>query len=292
MTEKNYLRNDLDTHVMTESKSRSFNFRRADGSSFYFFNITWSAGKISLSGDIGNIVLYDVYAMPSFETAVQWAATSEIDYLLGKSEIKKQYQPKETADLIISNANAPVIEAINGIYDTNYIRDPQTGKYVLDKRRLRVDGMRQQKQELRRGEIEEWQVEDIYIFEKKEHGNLIIELAGGDDCPYRYWSFCDCWEKWVEIWKSLDDFGRYSNYSNDKVKNVLKSSYRANMRDAVYNACYTQDEAAALMCRLGYDDFPIVYDYSFNARRLAAAIRWACQRLIAEGVVPAERAAA
>lgn len=64
------------------------------------------------------------------------------------------------------------------------------------------------------------------------------------------------------------------------------------MRQAVYDTCVFEDDAAALMCRLGYDDFPIIYEYSFTHYRLASAIRWACQRLIAEGVVPAEREAA
>lgn len=274
MRDKNYLRNDLDTHVMTESKSRSFNFRRADGSSFYFFKITWSAGVIGITGDMGELMLEQWHAMPTFEKAVRWAADAELQYLLGKSNVSEEYDGKETAKAIISHANHEVIEALNGQF------------WSKERRR---DGMRQIAQKIRKGLLEKEELEDydIYSFSKRENHSPLYR-----DIPEKYWDFCEVWNGWLEIWKALEDFGRFRQWSDDSLKNILKPSYRREMRKAVEEACCTEMGAIDLFNHTDYDDYPIMREYSFTNYRLAAAIRWACQRLIAEDVVPAEREAA
>lgn len=275
MTEKNYLRNDLDTHVMTESKSRSFDFRRADGSSFYFFKITWSAGVISIMGDMGSLTLENWYAMPTFEKAVHWAANAELQYLLGKSNVSEEYDGKETAKSIIRHANHEVIEALNGQFWNRERRD---------------DGMRQIAQKIRKGLLEKEELEDydIYSFSKRTK----VDIYQFRNDPKKYWDFCGVWNGWLDLWKALEDFGRYREWSDDSLKNILKPSYRREMRKAVEEACCTEMGVIDLFNHTNYDDYPIMRDYSFTNYRLAAAIRWACQKFIAEGLVPAEREAA
>lgn len=275
MRDKNYLRNDLDTHVMTESKSRSFDFRRADGSSFYFFKITWSAGVISIMGDMGSLTLENWYAMPTFEKAVHWAADAELQYLLGKSNVSEEYDGEETAKAIIRHANHEVIEALNGQFWN---------------RERRSDGMRQIAQKIRKGLLEKEELEDYDIYSFSKHTKEATHMYR--DIPERYWGFCEVWNGWLELWKALEGFGRYREWSDDSLKNILKPSYRKEMRKAVEEACCTEMGVIDLFNHTDYDDYPIMRDYSFTNYRLAAAIRWACQKFIAEGVVPAEREAA
>lgn len=275
MRDKNYLRNDLDTHVMTESKSRSFNFRRANGSSCYFFKITWSAGVISITGDMGELMLEHWNAMPTFEKAVRWAADAELQYLLGKSNVSEEYDGKETAKAIISHANHEVIEALNGQF---WIRE------------RRSDGMRQIAQKIRKGLLEKEELEDYDIYSFSKHTKEATYMYR--DIPERYWGFCEVWNGWLELWKALEGFGRYREWSDDSLKNILKPSYRREMRKAVEEACCTEMGVIDLFNHTNCDDYPIMRDYSFTNYRLAAAIRWACQKFIAEGVVPAEREAA
>lgn len=272
MTEKNYLRNDLDTHVMTESRSRSFNFRRADGSSFYFFKITWSAGVISITGDMGELMLEHWNAMPTFEKAVRWAANAELQYLLGKSNVSEEYDGEETARDIIRLANHEVIEALNGQFWG---------------RERRSDGMRQIAQKIRKGMLEKEDLEDYEIYSFSKHARGIIPTYC--DVPEKYWGFCEVWNGWIQLWKALEGFGRFREWSDNNLKNILKPSYRREMRKAVEEACSTEMGAIDLFNHTDYDDYPIRRDYSFTNYRLVAAIRWACQRLIAADVVPAER---
>ncbi|MFT8463171.1 hypothetical protein [Acetobacter persici] len=278
MTE-NYLRNDLDTHVMKEAVSRSFNFRRADGSSFYAFNLTWNYGHLSISGDMGELMLEHYHAMPTFEKAVHWAADAENQYLLGKSNVREEYDAEKTAKSIIQNANTNIIEALNG--------SKWAGK-------SRSDGMRQIAQKIRKGILEKEDLEDydIYFFNKKENFNLRLESMACDK-PEHFWIFSEVWDKWLHLWKALEGFGHYSMWSDEEVQNILKPSYRREMRDAIIDICSSEDGALELLRNLGnHDDYPIMTDYSFTNYRLVSAIRWACQRLISEGIVPEKRAAA
>ncbi|MFT8597676.1 MAG: hypothetical protein ABF748_06500 [Acetobacter orientalis] len=277
--EKNYLRNDLDTHVMTESISRSFNFRRADGSSFYCFNLTWNYGHLIITGDMGELTLDHYYAMPTFEQAVHWAASGENDYLLGKSNVRPEYDATKTANYIISNANAPILEALNG--SKNWFNGE------------REDGMRQIAQKIRKGLKEKEEIEDydIYHFEKLKPGTV----GYAADNPHNFWSFCEVWEKWAELWKALEGFGHWLDYSNEEFSKIANPAYRREMREAIQDLCCNEEGALALFRNFqntAYDDYPIRTDYSWSNYRLVSAIRWACQRLIAEGVVPLEKVAA
>lgn len=275
----NYLRNDLDTHVMKEAVSRSFNFRRADGSSFYAFNLTWSYGHLSISGDMGELMLEHYYAMPTFEKAVHWAADAENQYLLRKSNVREEYDSEKTANFIIQDANSAVIEALNG--------SEWFGKG-------RLDGTRQIAQKIRKGILEKECLEDydIYFFYRKE-GVSFPSSCEDFDTPERFWVFSEVWNKWAQLWKALVGFGHYKKWSDDELRNILKPSYRREMREAIIDICSSEDGALELFRSFeDYDDYPIMTDYSFTNYRLVSAIRWACQRLISEGVVPEEKAAA
>ncbi|MFP2872642.1 hypothetical protein ACLEIY_10385 [Acetobacter tropicalis] len=287
--DKNYLRNDFDTHVMTESVSRSFDFRRPDGSSYYFFNMTWSRGKISISGDIGSMVLQCWPAMSSLESSVHWGHNADLDYLLGKSSAKEEYDGEATARELIRIANREVIEAINGYWIDDYFRDPET-KIYSSKKRLVHSGMRQDLQKVRKGELDRDMIEDVLLFEKKEEKKS-CSLPHQDN-PHRYWSFFDCWNTWVDLWKALEGFGLYHDYSDDELKNITKPSYRRKMREEIESVCYYKDGAISLFRNTSFDEYPLQYNYSFNNYRIVAAFRWACRRLLAEGVVQPEKAAA
>ncbi|MCI1908976.1 MAG: hypothetical protein LKI99_04600 [Acetobacter fabarum] len=282
--ERKYLRGNLDTHVMKEDVSRSFNFRRQDGSSLYFFNLTWSRGKISISGDMGEIIFTHWQAMPTFEEAILWAHNAELEYLLGKTDKCHVYQAQKTAQNIIADANSEVITAINGYYDTKHIKDTETGMYKPVKI-LRYRGMRQELSACRNGEMERDDVEDIYVVEKIDSNHHFFCSIRGKEDPRVNWNLFDCWDKWAFIWKALDLFGLDKDFSDEEFPKILKADYRRQMREAIMTECETSESAANLCFRIGADDPDLYYDYSHNDYALAAAMRWACGKLIEAGVV-------
>ncbi|MFT8551714.1 MAG: hypothetical protein ABF739_11590 [Acetobacter okinawensis] len=282
--DKKYLRGNLDTHIMKEDVSRSFNFRRQDGSSFYFFNLTWSRGKISISGDMGEIIFTHWNAMPTFEAAIVWAHNAELQYLLDKSNKQHVYDARKTAENIIADANSEVIMAINGYYDTKYTKDPETGKHTPVKI-LRYKGMRQELAACRKGEMEREDVEDVYVTEKIGSVDSFRSCLRAQEDPRAVWSIFDCWDKWAAIWKALDGFGLDTDFRDEEFPKILKSDYRRQMRKAIMTECETSESAANLCFRMGADDPDLYYDYSHNDFALAAAMRWACGKLIEAGVV-------
>lgn len=80
----------------------------------YNFTLTWTPGKLHLSGDIGELTLTHYHAMPTLDEAIKWARSSDFDYLLGKSDKRKTFDPEGTASFIWSQAIEPILDHITG----------------------------------------------------------------------------------------------------------------------------------------------------------------------------------
>lgn len=91
-------------HDLVERPSRSFRFFEPGKGSIYAYCLTWAPGSMTLSGDLGEMVLIHYQAMPTFEEAVNWAATGDLDYLLSKSNRRKVVHRERTIQGVIEAA--------------------------------------------------------------------------------------------------------------------------------------------------------------------------------------------
>ncbi len=91
-------------HELVERPSRSFRFFEPGKGSIYAYCLTWAPGSLTLSGDLGELVIIHYQAMPTFDEAIRWAAGSDLDYLLSKSSRKKVIHRERTVQGLIEAA--------------------------------------------------------------------------------------------------------------------------------------------------------------------------------------------
>lgn len=91
-------------HVITDAPCQSWHVGAPNGSSIYYFTITWTPGFLTISGDVGEAT-YEAYGLcPSAASAAAWARTADLDYMTRKSTHKKVYDPYATARTVVRYA--------------------------------------------------------------------------------------------------------------------------------------------------------------------------------------------
>lgn len=94
-------------HVMSERKSRSFDFRTPGKGSIYAYSLTWTPGTFVLAGDIGELTITHWHAMHDFKAAIAWVSGSDWSYLLskcGREQIKQIPDTEATVGFILELA--------------------------------------------------------------------------------------------------------------------------------------------------------------------------------------------
>lgn len=94
----------LGNHVMRSAESQSWYLHGFDKegrrTSFCAYSITWAKpGVLTLSGDLGELTLTHVHAMPTLDEALKWLSGSDYDYHLGKSGVAREFDPHQTMDM-------------------------------------------------------------------------------------------------------------------------------------------------------------------------------------------------
>jgi len=79
----------------TELPCKSWRVRNPTKSS-HWFNITWTPGFLLLSGDVDEMVITHYHAMPTWKEAVLWIDSCDLDYLMEKSDKKKEFNLERT----------------------------------------------------------------------------------------------------------------------------------------------------------------------------------------------------
>jgi hypothetical protein len=105
-----FVKKDLDRHQMTENMpSKAWRFQRvgddgrcspATGSRWipYGFVLSWHPGQFAAMGDIGEIQIVHTQAIGyDLRSSLEWLASGEVTYLLGKSSIERVYDADQTA---------------------------------------------------------------------------------------------------------------------------------------------------------------------------------------------------
>jgi hypothetical protein len=97
-------RQEFATHQVKERVSRSFDFRRPDGSCFFAYSLTWTPGSLALAGDIGELTLVHYQALATLEPGLAWATNSDHHYLLGKSSAKRVFDLDGTIHHLVEDS--------------------------------------------------------------------------------------------------------------------------------------------------------------------------------------------
>lgn len=100
----------LGDHEATGRQSRAFDFRRP-GTFAYAYSLAWTAGSISLAGDCGEVTLVHYHALATLKDGLHWAAYSDYDYLLGKTNLRQSYDPEGTFKWLRDHLNDEAIRA-------------------------------------------------------------------------------------------------------------------------------------------------------------------------------------
>lgn len=107
----------MDKHVLTDRPSKTWRFGRP-GSTTYAFWMTWTPGTLTIDGDIGSLTLTQYHAIgKDVRKALEWLVTSDSQYLLGKSEVKLEYDVEESAKAVIAYLNEKDIGALRQFHD-------------------------------------------------------------------------------------------------------------------------------------------------------------------------------
>lgn len=91
-------------HQIQERQSRSFDFRRLDGSSTYAFSLTWTPGSLALAGDVGELTLVHYGALKLLGPGLAWATSSDHGYLLSKSDRSRVFDRDGSIQMLLDFA--------------------------------------------------------------------------------------------------------------------------------------------------------------------------------------------
>lgn len=250
------------------------------------FSLTWTPGALMLTGDVGELSIVHEYGLASFEEGIRWVAAADFDYLMEKTNVKKVYDPEETYEFLLDEANRPVIDYILG----NKVYSSKKGRYVRQGGGYR-DLLRNRRKEMLEGKaafekanfewvngpqetdapgIEDFLPEPVADFdnyritERSQHQEPRFAQYPGFDIP-------DLWDSWMELW---EEFGDGDPTSLMKVEN------RRTIRKELKNLCHDQVELVRFLRDNNNDDFYGCYRYSSRARWQIAAIKHGCEMLI------------
>lgn len=91
-------------HEISDRPCRSFHFSTPELGSIYAFSLTWTPGSLVLAGDLGELVLTHYHALKNFEYGLSWAAGSDVQYLLTKSDKKRAFDKEDSIDYLLEYA--------------------------------------------------------------------------------------------------------------------------------------------------------------------------------------------
>ncbi|MCR5943503.1 hypothetical protein FG152_22230 [Ochrobactrum sp. XJ1] len=238
------------SHVRSESGKYANNSNCA-------FTLTWTPGKMVITGDCGELTLTHYQAMGDFEDAISWALHSDFDYLLGKSNQGREYDRDATWAWFKEYLNEEVLDAVLGSRD-----------WATKKRNPRFS---------QRKEIRDWQKSRPKW--NKRAGQTKADFEDEmrwwiDDRPPHVFSdpTCDAWEHWNQL---RDAFSIY-----EEQYDVTKSKDRHLLLGEAETWFETEHDACDFLYRkIGFDDPCISHDYPWRSYYLIACIQHGCRMI-------------
>lgn len=243
------IRKSFSGHAASALPSRSFMCRQ--GSHWaYGFILTWAPGSLSVSGDVGEIMVRN-HGLGSLKSALRWAATSDHDYLLSKSEVRRTYDAEATAAYIIHAANREAAGSLRTIRE--------------ELKWWRLD--RPTAQETDSGSF----ADDMDWWRRSRPNRDHLKCRDSDEGLHwprrkgRGLSAPDGWEVWLGIWKAIGGYG--------DADDIFTRSGRRRLREEVESICESRDRAIDLANAVGIDDYYGDERYSYSALMRVEAVR-------------------
>ena len=95
----------LTDHEMgKEPESKSWLIRNP-AESQYWFKVTWTPGALHLMGDVGELTVIHYHALTTWREAVTFMDGNCFVYIMGKTNVKKEFDAGETTKFIIERAD-------------------------------------------------------------------------------------------------------------------------------------------------------------------------------------------
>ena len=337
MTSKFSIRDHVDSsfkeHTFVPAPSQSFSFfghsrelryvpqkttesMRVSPSSAYSFEITWRPGHILLTGDLGELTLVQKFAMPTFKEALEWVVKADYDYLMGKTSVKKDYDPDATYEYLIQTANREAVEYLVGHSDWS----------IKEKRYIRKGGVRsdvrRHREEFKEAVIEfdaalaeyeagakdsEKPTLEDFLPSPEEFGAVLRSTDWKSDrmdrdayrdvqrTISRAWDICG-YENWVSYWVALYAKGYYDPMVNTDDPDehptfVLSPRNRRKLKQDIKELCAQQHEVVEFLHDAGFDDYYGSYIYPGRTNWQIDAIKHGCKMLLEKVVADEELAA-
>jgi hypothetical protein len=124
LAERQWMREAFAEHQISQTKAMAWicAARGKDGrpNSAYWFNVSWTPGVLTVTGDIGDANFTHRNALNTFDGALKWLKDSDFEYLMGKSSIKKEINKKKTIAQIVEIANQ---DALFGQHSSRFSTD-------------------------------------------------------------------------------------------------------------------------------------------------------------------------
>ena len=225
------IRKYLAGHVAKARRSRAFDFR-SGGSFEYAYALTWTPGSISLTGDCGEVTVVHYQALADLKAGLRWAAGSDYDYLLGKTNLRQSYDADATFEWLRDHLNEEAVRARKGD----------------------------------RKELQQWRRDRPTAAQYPDAEDLAEELAwwSGDGKPEgpkieprgsysSRWSTVgeyeapDGWRNWLQAWDT-------TSASNDPA-DIFTPKGRAAILHDIQGRCEQREDVYRLKDDLGIDDW-------------------------------------
>jgi hypothetical protein len=103
-------------HKVSEAPSIAWLVKNPERHS-YWFKISWTPGVLTLSGDLGELVLTHYQAMPTSSEAIAWVNGGNEEYLLGKSTAEKKFSQEATKEALADMANTFLDDGDGGLWN-------------------------------------------------------------------------------------------------------------------------------------------------------------------------------
>lgn len=263
-----------------ESVSWHFNSTSIDkvtGKELYDWNlayaVTWTAGTLVLSGDIGERTITHYHAMKTAIGAARWMLGAEFDYIMGKSDAQQKPDVDATLASILEWANEPALEDLRNLRD-------EKRRYRDDRAEAVVEHAAALIAATQAGSEETLDLDDFLPDEGGYTLKLEVKAASRDFLSCKriggfYYDAPDGFRNWLRLWDAV---------GGCDLEGILTGAGRREIREELEGRLSGADanEIARLCCEIGIDDYYGSSDYPPRLMfQFVALQRWAAH-VIAE----------
>lgn len=273
-------------HAMSAGPVVTRRFRRTDGRSDNWFDVTWTPGSVVLSGDVGELSIVHHSALARYRDGMAWLARTgaDHDYIMGKaSPREREFDREGTVRLIMEMAN----EDLGGVLRA---RRDDLHRYLAD-RGTAVEAFGEAFDTWMEGRwagAAQPKPADFLPRRADYVAELGFEMKPGyagrspsvfpDEIDER--SVPEGYEVWFRLWRAL----RNSDYGPYEPETIFTAAGRREIAEEMesYLSDGGMERCAQFCCEAGLADFYGIEKYADRTVWQVEAIRHAAALMLAE----------